>query len=229
MSDTILLVEDDRAIAEMVDDALGRNGFMSLHAADASEAESVLKAQRPDLVVLDWMLPGISGIEFARKLRREDNTKDLPIIMLTARAEENDRVKGFEAGIDDYVVKPFSVRELVARIRAVLRRSHLNREDDPIEISGLHLDPLSHRVSVGDDAVKMGPTEFRMLHFFMTNQERVFTRGQLLDRVWGSNVYVEERTVDVHVRRLRKALSKTGFDRFVQTVHGTGYRFSKMG
>ena len=224
----ILLVEDDPAIAEMVTDALRRHGFECSHAMDVAEAQKRLGENRPSLILLDWMLPGISGIEFARRLRREDASRDLPIIMLTARCEEADTVAGFEAGVDDYVGKPFSVRELIARIRAVLRRVGAAQRGAAIEVDGLRLDPGSHRVTAAQDTVKMGPTEFRMLRFFMDNQERVFTRSQLLDNVWGNSVYVEERTVDVHIRRLRKALAVSGHDRFVQTVHGTGYRFSRQ-
>ena len=207
--------------------ALSRAGFDAALAGDAAEAEAAIRTRAPSLILLDWMLPGLSGIEFARRLRREEPTRDVPIIMLTARTEETDRISGFEAGVDDYVAKPFSVRELMARIKAVLKRSTPVGDDQPIELEGLRLDPGSHRVTADGDPVKIGPTEFRMLHFFMGNQERVFARSQLLDRVWGSHVYVEERTVDVHIRRLRKALATHGYERFVQTVHGTGYRFSK--
>jgi len=227
VSDKILLVEDDVAIAEMVEDALNRNGFECVRALDANEAQKRLSEASPALVLLDWMLPGISGIEFARRLRRDERLRDVPVIMLTARCEEADTVAGFDAGVDDYVGKPFSVRELIARIRAVLRRTGRSRAGSAIEVDGLRLDPSSHRVTATGSTVHVGPTEFRMLKFFMENQERVFTRSQLLDNVWGSNVYVEERTVDVHIRRLRKALADTGFDRLVQTVHGTGYRFSR--
>lgn len=223
---TILLVEDEVAIQEMVRSSLEHVGFCVDLAGSAAEAEAQLGRELPRLILLDWMLPGVSGVEFARRLRREDKTKNIPIIMLTARTEENDRVLGFDAGADDYVCKPFSVRELVARIKAVLRRSTPIGDDQPLRIDGLLLDPVSHRVTADGEPLKMGPTEFRMLHFFMGHQERVFTRGQLLDRVWGSNVYVEERTVDVHIRRLRKVLGTSGYDRLVQTVHGTGYRFS---
>jgi len=223
----ILIIEDDHAISEMVCTALEGVGFQAHTAADVVEAESRISQQMPDCILLDWMLPGVSGIEFARRLKREESTRDVPVIMLTAKSAEYDRLAGFAAGIDDYVAKPFSIRELMARIRAVLRRSSPVGDDRPIELDGLRLDPLSHRVTGTGKSVKLGPTEFRMLHFFMGNQERVFTRSQLLDRVWGTNVYVEERTVDVHIRRLRKALAPHGFDRFVQTVHGTGYRFSR--
>ena len=228
MADRILLVEDDAAIAEMVDAALVRNGFECTRAEDAAAASKVLAETHPALILLDWMLPGISGLELARRLRREEATRDIPIIMLTARCEETDTVAGFDAGADDYVGKPFSVRELVARIRAVLRRSSSLADGETIEVDGLSLDPASHRVSANGETVRIGPTEFRMLKFFMQHQERVYTRSQLLDHVWGDNVYVEERTVDVHIRRLRKALGESGFDRFVQTVHGTGYRFSRQ-
>jgi two-component system phosphate regulon response regulator PhoB len=227
LSETILLVEDDMAIAEMVEDALARGGYHCVHAVDATEAQQRLGDSSPALVLLDWMLPGISGIEFAKRLRRDDRTRDVPVIMLTARCEEADTVTGLDAGVDDYVGKPFSVRELMARIRAVLRRAARSSAGAAIEVDGLRLDPASHRVTALGTTVKIGPTEYRMLKFFMENQERVFTRSQLLDNVWGSNVYVEERTVDVHIRRLRKVLSESGFQRLVQTVHGTGYRFSR--
>lgn len=226
MAKTILLVEDEAAIREMIESALARAGFNPLPAADAAEAERVMKQTRPDLILLDWMLPGVSGIELARRLRRDLSTRELPIIMLTARCEEPDRVSGLEAGVDDYVGKPFSVRELIARIRAILRRTAPRSETGPMELEGLILDPSSHRVTAEGTPIKVGPTEFRMLRFFMGNRERVFTRSQLLDNVWGDNVYVEERTVDVHIRRLRKALAPFGYDKLVQTVHGTGYRFS---
>ncbi len=224
---SILLVEDEADIREMVELALSRAGFEARVAADTTQARRAIEQARPDLVLLDWMLPGVSGLEFARKLRRHDSTRDIPIIMLTAKGEEGDRLSGFDAGADDYVVKPFSVKELTARIRAVLKRTAPDGDDDPIEIGGLRLDPVSYRVTAHSETIRIGPTEFRMLHFFMGHPERVFTRGQLLDRVWGSTVYIEERTVDVHIRRLRKTLAKHGFDRFVQTVHGTGYRFSR--
>ena len=227
MSQTVLLVEDEDAIREMIASALDRAGFAVVEAGDATQAEAMLKEFSPSIILLDWMLPGISGIEIARRIKRQDETKETPIIMLTARCEESDRLTGFDVGVDDYVGKPFSVRELVARVKAVLRRVQPESEESPIEVNGLRLDPVSHRVTGGGDPVKIGPTEFRMLQFFMHNQERVFSRGQLLDNVWGNNVYVEERTVDVHVRRLRKALSPHGLDKLIQTVHGTGYRFSR--
>ena len=223
----ILLVEDEAAIREMVEHALSRAGFETRTVADAAHADREISHSRPDLILLDWMLPGVSGLELARRLRRNDPTRSIPIIMLTAKGEERDKLSGFEAGADDFVVKPFSVKELVARIGAVLKRTTPAGDGQPIEIDGLRLDPASHRVTGHGEMIRTGPTEFRMLHFFMGHPDRVFTRGQLLDRVWGRDVYIEERTVDVHIRRLRKALAKHGFDRFVQTVHGTGYRFSR--
>jgi two-component system phosphate regulon response regulator PhoB len=223
---TILVVEDESAIREMVIDALTRAGFAALEAEHAAQAHEALAAGKPDLILLDWMLPGISGLDFVRRLRRGDRTRSIPVIMLTARGEETDRLAGFEAGVDDYINKPFSLRELIARVNAVLRRSAPASEDAPIQIDGLSLDPVSHRVSVKGQRLKLGPTEFRLLHFLMTHRERVFARAQLLDHVWGTNVVVEERTVDVHIRRLRKALSPHGYDELIQTVHGAGYRFS---
>ena len=227
MGKHILLVEDEAAIREMVELALSRAGFETRAVPDAAQAERAIEQERPDLILLDWMLPGVSGLDFARKLRRGESTRDIPVIMLTAKGEEGDRLSGFDAGADDYIVKPFSVKELTARIRAVLKRTTPAGDDDPIEIGGLRLDPVSHRITAWGEAVRTGPTEFRMLHFFMSHPERVFTRGQLLDRIWGRNVYIEERTIDVHIRRLRKALAEHGCDRLVQTVHGTGYRFSR--
>ncbi|MDD3449689.1 MAG: phosphate regulon transcriptional regulator PhoB, partial [Gammaproteobacteria bacterium] len=183
-------------------------------------------AQAPDLLLLDWMLPGASGVELARGLKRDPLTREIPIIMLTARGEEDDKVRGLESGADDYVTKPFSTRELLARIRTVLRRAAPHAGEEVVQVDILTLDPGSHRVSAGDAAVELGPTEFRLLHFFMTHPERVYSRSQLLDRVWGTNVYIEERTVDVHIRRLRKALEPTGCDALLQTVRGAGYRLS---
>lgn len=228
MSKSILLVEDEAAIREMVQHALSRAGFDTRAVADAAHADREIEQLPPDLILLDWMLPGVSGLEFARRLRRSDATRKIPLIMLTAKGEEGDKLSGFEAGADDFVVKPFSVKELVARIGAVLKRSTPAGADDPLEIDGLRLDPRSHRISCRGEPIRTGPTEFRMLRFFMSHPDRVYTRSQLLDRVWGRDVYIEERTVDVHIRRLRKALSGHGFDRFVQTVHGTGYRFSRL-
>ncbi len=222
---TILVVDDEEPIRRMVCMALDLAGYQSMEAADAESAYRTIHDQRPDLVLLDWMMPDVSGVELARRLRREELTRDLPLIMLTARVEEGDRIHGLDAGADDYVTKPFSPRELMARIRAVLRRSTPPGIDEAIEIEGLVLDPVSHRVSAGGNELQLGPTEFRLLQFLISHPERAYTRAQLLDHVWG-NVYVEERTVDVHVRRVRKALEPTAHDWLIQTVRGTGYRFS---
>jgi len=222
----ILIVEDEPAIRDMVRFALERAGFEAREAEDAASAQVAIADRPPDLVLLDWMLPDLSGIDLARRLRKDELTRDIPVIMLTARGEEEDRIRGLEVGADDYITKPFSPRELVARIRAVLRRVRGEGGERPIEIEGLTLDPAGHRVSANGEPLEMGPTEFRLLHFFMAHPERVFSRSRLLDSVWGRNVYVEERTVDVHIRRLRKALAPHGHDRLIQTVRGAGYRFS---
>ena len=226
MQKCILIVEDEPAIREMVAFALRKAGMDPVHAADARAAQGMIAERVPDLILLDWMLPGTSGLELARRLRKEDLTRGVPIIMLTARGEETDRVGGFEAGVDDYVVKPFSPRELIARINAVMRRTHGTDSDGIIEVGGLKIDSAAHRVYAGEVTVPIGPTEYRLLHFFMTHAERVYTRSQLLDYVWGGSVYVEERTVDVHIRRLRKTLEPFHCDGLVQTVRGAGYRFS---
>jgi len=222
----ILIVEDEPAIRDMVAFALRKAGMEPAHAADARAAQTMIVERVPDLILLDWMLPGMSGLELARRLRKEELTRDVPIIMLTARGEETDRVGGLEAGVDDYVVKPFSPRELIARINAVMRRTHGSDADGVIEIGKLKIDSPAHRVYSGDETVPIGPTEYRLLHFFMTHAERVYSRSQLLDYVWGGSVYVEERTVDVHIRRLRKTLEPFQCDALVQTVRGAGYRFS---
>jgi two-component system phosphate regulon response regulator PhoB len=222
----ILIVEDERPIREMIAFGLRRNGFEVREVEDVSAARVSIADHRPDLVLVDWMLPDMSGLELLRALKRDKDTQEVPVIMLTARAEEQDKVMGLEGGADDYVTKPFSPRELLARINAVLRRTAQAGSDDLIDADGLVLDAASHRVMAGEGTVQLGPTEYRLLSFFMTNPERVYSRAQLLDRVWGGNVYVEERTVDVHIRRLRKALELFGYDRFIQTVRGSGYRFS---
>jgi two-component system phosphate regulon response regulator PhoB len=223
---TILVVEDEPAIQELITLNLEQSGYSPLRANDAEQAIELVRDELPDLVLLDWMLPGMSGIEFARRLRADRRTQDVPIIMLTARAEEHDKLSGLETGADDYITKPFSPRELNARIRALLRRRAPQTTDDIVEASGLKLDPVSHRVSGNGKPLTLGPTEFRLLHFMMTHPERVYSRAQLLDHVWGDHVFVEERTVDVHVRRLRKALEQTDHDRLIDTVRGAGYRFS---
>ncbi|MFP4640016.1 MAG: phosphate regulon transcriptional regulator PhoB [Guyparkeria sp.] len=226
MQKTILIVEDEKPIREMVAFALGRAGYELVEAGDIVEAYERIAEKLPDLVLLDWMLPGASGIEFARRLKRDELTRDVPIVMLTARGEEEDKVSGLEAGADDYVTKPFSPRELLARIKAVLRRTSPETESPVLDIAGLKLDQESYRVTAADEPVEMGPTEFRLLAFFMRHPDRVFSRTQLLDRVWGQNAYVEDRTVDVHILRLRKALAPSGYDGLIQTVRGVGYRMS---
>jgi two-component system phosphate regulon response regulator PhoB len=223
---TILVVDDETAIRDMVCAALDVSGFQCLQAENARDAHALIIDRSPDLVLLDWMMPGTSGLELLRRLKRDELTAKLPIIMLTAKTEEDNLVQGLEAGADDYVAKPFSPRELVARIRALLRRRDTDVPEQPIAVDQLVFDPVSHHVSVGGKAVPMGPTEFRLLGFFLAHQNRVYSRGQILDRVWGSNVYMDERTVDVHIRRLRKALAVDHHDRFIQTVRGAGYRFS---
>ena len=224
----ILIVEDEQAIREMVAFHLSRAGYDVVEAGDAREARQLLADERPDLALVDWMLPDISGLELTRMLKRDENYEDLAIIMLTARAEERDKVSGLEGGADDYITKPFSPRELVARIQAVLRRSSVNA-DERVTAGVLEIDMAGHRVLVSGKETRLGPTEYRLLQFLMTHPDRVYSRTQLLDRVWGANVYVEERTVDVHVRRLRKALSAENADRYIQTVRGAGYRFSTRG
>ena len=226
MQKRILIVDDEPAIRDMVAFAVRKGDYEAVHAADAQQAQEAIADRVPDLILLDWMLPGTSGIDLARRWRRESLTREIPIIMLTARGEENDRVGGLEAGVDDYVVKPFSSRELLARIRAVMRRSREDDEDGSVAVGKLRIDGAAHRVFAGDEPVSIGPTEYRLLHFFMTHADRVYSRSQLLDHVWGGSVYVEERTVDVHIRRLRKTLEPFGLDGMVQTVRGAGYRFS---
>ncbi|MEQ5094280.1 phosphate regulon transcriptional regulator PhoB [Proteus terrae] len=226
MARRILVVEDETAIREMICFVLEQNGFQPIEAEDYDSALSFLIDPYPDLVLLDWMIPGGSGLQVIKQMKRESNTRDIPIIMLTAKGEEEDKVQGLETGADDYVIKPFSPKELVARVKAILRRLSPMSTEDVIEFNGLGLDPVSHRVTSQDKPIDMGPTEFKLLHFFMTHPERVYSREQLLNYVWGTNVYVEDRTVDVHIRRLRKAIEEDGHDRMIQTVRGTGYRFS---
>lgn len=226
MKKNVLIVEDEAGIREMIAFVLRRAEFEPMLAEDTREAQQRIMEQVPDVILLDWMLPGMSGVDYARRLRREDLTREVPIIMLTARGEEDDRVHGLEVGADDYLVKPFSNRELIARLRAVLRRSGQFGDNEVVELGDLRIDTASHRIHAAGKPVNMGPTEYRLIHFFMTHPERVYSRSQLLDHVWGGNVYVEERTVDVHIRRLRKSLSDQGCDRYIQTVRGAGYRFS---
>lgn len=222
----VLIVEDEKPIRDMIAFGLRRAGFEVLEAEDCAAARCSIADQFPDLVLVDWMLPDSSGLELTRWIKKNDSTRDLPIIMLTARAEEDDKVRGLDGGADDYMTKPFSPRELLARINAVLRRANGGTGEEPLVADGLELDPGSHRVRASGDQISLGPTEFKLLHFFLGHRERVYSRSQLLDRLWGGNVYVEERTVDVHIRRLRKALEPSGCDRFIQTVRGAGYRFS---
>lgn len=229
MPASILVVEDEPAIQALIATNLRRHGHTVSAALDAEDALQQIKAALPDLILLDWMLPGMSGLDCARRLRADPRTKHVPIIMLTARGEEQDRVAGLDSGADDYVTKPFSPRELLARIQAVLRRGRPQATEDVVAAGGLQLDPAAHRVIAAGVPVNLGPTEFRLLHFLMTHAERVHSRGQLLDQVWGDHVFVEERTVDVHIRRLRAALEPSGLDALVQTVRGSGYRFSVAG
>ena len=226
MSATVLVVEDEPSIQELIAASLRHSGYKVLRADSAEDAMLLVTEALPDVVVLDWMLPGLSGIQYARRLRSEERTTGLPIIMLTARSDEHDKVSGLDAGADDYLTKPFSPRELQARIKAVLRRRAPQMTEDSVEIAGLRIDPVTHRVSGNSQTLELGPTEFRLLHFFMTHAERVHSRTMLLDQVWGDHVFVEERTVDVHIRRLRAALEISGHDRLIQTVRGSGYRFS---
>lgn len=222
----ILVVEDEAPIRDMLKFALARAEFEVDEAEDAAQARLKIADRRPDLILMDWMMPGVSGVELTRELRNQPTTKDIPIIMLTARAEEEDRIRGLNIGCDDYVSKPFSYPELVARIQAVMRRTTPGGEEERMAVEGLVVDAASQRVTAKGDPVRLGPTEYRLLHFLISHPERVYTREQVLNRVWGHNVYVEERTVDVHVRRLRKALAPFGYDQMIQTVRGSGYRFS---
>lgn len=226
MSTTILVVEDEPAIQELIAVNLSFAGHKVLRAFDTEQAQTLIRAELPDLILLDWMLPGASGITLAKQLRGEERTRHVPVIMLTAKGAENDKIEGLEAGADDYITKPFSPKELMARIKAVLRRRAPQLTDDIIQIGSLMLDPTTHRTTGNDIALAIGPTEFRLLHFFMTHTERVFSRSQLLDQVWGDHVFVEERTVDVHIRRLRKALEPGGHENHIETIRGAGYRFA---
>jgi two-component system, OmpR family, phosphate regulon response regulator PhoB len=228
MAARILVVEDEPAIQELLSLTLSEAGHQAILTSDAAEAFLQTQEILPDLILLDWMLPGMSGIEFARKIRAQSRTQNVPIIMLTAKAQEQDKLAGLETGADDYMIKPFSTRELNARIKAVLRRRAPQMIEDRVEVGDLILDPVAYRVTANGKVVSMGPTEFKLLHFFMTHPERVYSRIQLLDHVWGDHVFIEERTVDVHIRRLRSALEETGQDDAVQTVRGVGYRFTKV-
>ena len=226
MQTTILVIEDEPSIQELIAVNLKLAGYEVLRALDAREADAHIRTALPDLILLDWMLPGTSGLRLARDLRAEDRTRAIPLIMLTAKGAEQDKIDGLEAGADDYITKPFSPRELLARIKALLRRRAPQLTEDPIQAGELRLEPDARQVLGHGQPLSMGPTEFRLLHFFMTHADRVYTRGQVLDQVWGDHVFIEERTVDVHIRRLRKALSPVGLDAYIQTVRGAGYRFS---
>lgn len=223
----ILVIEDEASIRDMLRFALERAEFRVSLAQDVPNGRLRIAEERPDLILLDWMMPGVSGVEYARELKSTPQTKDIPVIMVTARAEEEDKIRGLNIGCDDYVSKPFSFPELIARIQAVLRRSMPGGEDERMAVAGLQVDAASQRVTAKGEPVRLGPTEYRLLHLFISHPERVYTREQVLDRVWGQNVYVEERTVDVHIRRLRKALEPYGYHNMIQTVRGTGYRFSE--
>ena len=223
---TVLIVEDDSAIREMLRFVLQQNNFDFVESNNATEAQNVINRHPPSLILLDWMLPGLSGIDFAKQLKRDQFTRNIPIVMLTAKGEEEDMVRGLNSGADDYITKPFSPRELIARLRAVLRRLTPHASDEAVEVDGLRLDPASHRVLIDDQPLVIGPTEFKLLHFLMTHPMRVYSRSQLLDWVWGPTAFVEERTVDVYVRRLRALLTPTGHDKLLHTVRGVGYRFS---
>ena len=223
---SVLVVDDESSIRDMITFALERAGMSCRGAADAREALIAINEDRPDLVLMDWMMPGVSGIELTRRLRKDPFTADIPIIMLTAKVTEDDKVAGLEAGTDDYIIKPFSPRELMARIRAVMRRTSPADDQGQIKQGALVLDTVSRRVLHDGKAIHIGPTEYRMLEFFMGHAGRVYSRAQLLDHVWGANAYLEERTVDVHIRRLRKALEPAGVDSYIQTVRGHGYRFT---
>ncbi len=222
----ILIVDDESAIRQMVGFTVTGDGYTIEEAGDADEATAMIQESTPDLILLDWMLPGVSGVDFAKRLKRDPATRDIPIIMLTAKVEDDDKVTGLDSGCDDYVTKPFSTKELLARIRAVMRRRQENTGMEVIDVQGLQIEIDTHRVSIHGQPIELSPTEFRLLHFFVTHPERVYNRSQLLDSVWGNNAYIEERTVDVHIRRLRKILNPYQFDQYIQTVRSVGYRFS---
>lgn len=226
LTGTILVVDDEPAIRDMIVTALELAGLNCLAADNAQSAHAIIIDQKPDLVILDWMMPGTSGIELARRLRRDELTTSIPLIMLTAKSEEDNKIQGLEAGADDYLTKPFSIRELLARIRALLRRASNHQAEAPLTARNLLMDRVARRLFIDNQAIDIGPTEYRLLEFFMSHAERAYSRAQLLDHVWGGNVYIDERTVDVHIRRLRKALEPSGHDSLIQTVRGVGYRFS---
>jgi two-component system phosphate regulon response regulator PhoB len=223
---TILVVDDETSIREMLVISLESAGYNVLQAENAKTAHSLVLDKLPDLILLDWMMPVTTGLELLRRLKRDEMTDHIPVIMLTAKAEESSKISGLDSGADDYIAKPFSPRELLSRIKAILRRVSREELKNTIVVGGLEFDPLEHRISIAGNLINLAPTEFRLLQFFLTHQERVYSRDQILDYVWGKNVYLDERTVDVHIRRLRKAISVAGHDEYVQTVRGAGYRFS---
>ena len=223
---TILVVDDETSIREMLVISLESAGYNVLQAENAKTAHSLVLDKHPDLILLDWMMPVTTGLELLRRLKRDEMTDHIPVIMLTAKAEESSKISGLDSGADDYIAKPFSPRELLSRIKAILRRVSREEFNDTIVVGDLEFDPLEHRISIAGNLINLAPTEFRLLQFFLTHQERVYSRDQILDYVWGKNVYLDERTVDVHIRRLRKAISVAGHDEYVQTVRGAGYRFS---
>ena len=227
MKANILIVEDEESILELIALNLHQSGFKPIRSLNAESADKLIHEQIPDLIILDWMLPRMSGIDFAKRLKSNTLTKKIPIIMLTAKNEEENMILGLNSGADDYLTKPFSPRELVARIKAVLRRKTPELIEEPIEINGLHLDPTNHRVRSNNNSIRIGPTEFKLLHFFMKNPERLFSRNHILDKVWGNKAEIEDRTVDVHIKRLRNSLSSEGKQKLIQTVRGIGYRFSE--
>ena len=226
MAGQILIVDDEPGIRQMLSFTLAGDGYVCTEAGDIEEAHNAIQARRPDLILLDWMLPGISGLDFARRLKRDGRTADIPVIMLTAKGEESEKIKGLDSGADDYITKPFSTRELLARVRALLRRTRTPEEAKVVTVNALKLDTQTHRAAIDDRPLELSPTEFRLLYFFLTHPERVYSRSQLLDEVWGNEAYIEERTVDVHIRRLRKILEPHGYDDYIQTVRSVGYRFS---
>lgn len=228
MAAQILIVDDEAGIRQMLSFALSGDGYACSEAGDTEEAQGQLGARRPDLILLDWMLPGISGVDYARRLKRDPRTSDIPIILLTAKGEEADKVRGLDSGADDYITKPFSTRELLARVRAALRRQRTGTEEEQLQVADLRIDTQTHRASIGDQPLELSPTEFRLLHFFVSHPERVYSRSQLLDEVWGNESYIEERTVDVHIRRLRRILEPHAYDSLIQTVRSVGYRFSTL-
>ncbi len=226
---SILIIEDEASIRDMIQFALVPDGFTIIEAGDVTTANQKIANHIPDLILLDWMLPGTSGIEFAKQLKRDPNTKNIPIIILTARAEEDNKIKGFEIGADDYITKPFSPRELSVRIKAVLRRGPLISPEDIIQVKNLRLNISTHQLTINDDPILLTPIEYKLLYFFVTHQERVYSREQLLDYVWGKVNYIDERTVDVQIRRLRNRLKPHGYNCCIRTIRGSGYQFTTNG